>query len=146
MENINWLSIVLAALVPMVTGFIYYHPKLFGTAWMNSLGLTEEECKKANKAKMFGVSLIMAFLLAFFLVNFNNSPGQEGQYDTFAHGAFHAVFLTIFFAMPLLVTNGLFELRNFKNLAINTLYWFINLALMGGIVDVMNHWPNEMVF
>jgi hypothetical protein len=146
MENINWLSVIIAALVPMVTGMIYYHPKLFGTAWMNSLGLTEEECKNANKAKMFGVSLIMAFLLAFFLVNFNNGPGQEGQFDTFQHGAFHGFFLGVFFAMPLLVTNGLFELRNFKNLAINTLYWMITLAIMGGIVDVMNHWPNEMVF
>ena len=142
MEEINWLSLIIATLIPSITGMIYYHPKAFGNVWMKSLGLTEEQCKKANKTKMFGVSLIMAFLLSFFLLNFNNSPGQEGQFDTFAHGAFHAVFLTIFFAMPMLVINGLFELRNFKNLAINTLYWFINLALMGGIVDAMHHWPN----
>jgi hypothetical protein len=47
--------------------------------------------------------------------------------------------------MPVLVTNGMFELRNFKNLAINVVYWIITLALMGGVVDVMNHWPNEML-
>jgi hypothetical protein len=145
MEQINWLSVIIAMLIPTVMGMIYYHPKLFGKAWMNSLGISEEDCKKSNKAVMFTVSLIMSFILAFFLVNFNNSIGQEGEFDTFGHGAFHGVVIGIVVAMPVLVTNGMFELRNFKNLAINVVYWIITLALMGGVVDVMNHWPNEML-
>ena len=72
MEQINWLSVIIAMLIPTVMGMIYYHPKLFGKAWMNSLGISEEDCKKSNKAVMFTVSLIMSFILAFFLVNFNN--------------------------------------------------------------------------
>ena len=45
--------------------------------------------------------------------------------------------------MPVLVTNGLFERKNLKNLAINTLYWIITIGLMGGVIDMLNHWPNE---
>ncbi len=146
MEHINWFSLVIATLTPMIMGFIFYHPKLFGTAWMSSLGLSEEDFKNQNKVIVFGFAIIMSFILAFFMVNFNNGPGQEGQLDTFLHGAFHGLILGIVVAMPVLVINGLFELRDLKNLAINTLYWIITLMLMGGIVDAMNHWPNDMTF
>ena len=43
MEDVKWLAIVVGALVPLVMGFIWYHPKFFGTAWMNSLGFKEED-------------------------------------------------------------------------------------------------------
>lgn len=142
MENISWASLIIATLIPMILGFIYYNPKLVGTAWMNSLGINEEDIQKKNMALTIGVSLVMSFLLAFFLLNFNNSPGQEGEFDTFQHGVWHGVFLGIVVAMPVLVINGLFELKNFKNLIINVVYWLIVMALMGGVLDVMNHWPN----
>ena len=40
MENIKWLSVIVGAFVPMVMGFIWYNPKVFGNAWMKSLGIT----------------------------------------------------------------------------------------------------------
>ena len=27
---------------------------------------------------------------------------------------------------------------------INIGYWIVSLALMGGVLDAMNHWPNAM--
>lgn len=143
MENVNWLSMVIATILPMVVGFIYYNPKVFGNAWMKSLGITEEDIKKQNMAKTYGIALVMSFLLAFFLINFNNAPGQEGEFDTFKHGAFHGLFLGIVMALPILMTNGLFELKSLKNIFINVGYWIITLVLMGGVLDAMNHWPNE---
>ncbi|MBT8304569.1 MAG: DUF1761 domain-containing protein [Bacteroidia bacterium] len=142
MENVNWISMVIATFIPMVVGFVYYNPKVFGNAWMKSLGITEEDIKKQNMAKTYGIAIVMSFILAFFLLNFNNSPGQEGEFDTFKHGAFHGLFLTIVVAMPILMTNGLFELKNLKNIFINIGYWLITLVLMGGVLDAMNHWPN----
>ena len=140
MGSINYVSIALASVTPMIIGFIYYHPKVFGTIWMKSLGLTEEDLQKGNMAIIFGVSLIMSFLLSFVLLNFNNDVGQEGEFDTFAHGAWHGMFIGVLVATPVLVTNGLFERKNWKNLLINVGYWLITLATMGGIVDAMNHW------
>lgn len=144
MENTNWLSLIIATLIPMVMGFIYYNKNLFGKAWMNSLGLTEADLEKGNKAVIFGLSIVLSFLLAFFLLNFNNGPGQEGEFDTFKHGAFHGFFIGFVVGMPILVMSGLFELRKAKNMLINVLYWLITLAVMGGILDAMNHWPNQM--
>jgi hypothetical protein len=139
----NWIAILIAALIPMLVGFIYYHKSLFGKAWMNSLGLTEEDLKKGNMAIIFGVSLLMSFLLSMFMLQNVDGPMQEGEFDSFKHGAFHGTLIGIVVAMPVLVTNGLFERKNFKNLAINTLYWIITLALMGGTIDALNHWPND---
>jgi hypothetical protein len=145
MGNINWLSLIIGALIPMVMGFIWYHKAVFGKAWMESVGMTEEKAKNANMPVVFGVSLVMAFILAFFFLNFNNSPGQEGQYDTFKHGAFHGALIAVLVAMPVMVTNALFEQKSFKNMVINVAYWILTLALVGGVVDAMNHWPNETI-
>ena len=142
MEQINWLSLIIATLTPTIVGMIYYHPKIFGTVWMKSIGLTEEDFKSQNRVLLFIISLVMSFILSFFLTNFNNSTGQEGEFDTFGHGAFHGLVLSLFIIMPVLVTGGMYELKKFKNITINLVYWIITLALMGGIVDVMNHWPN----
>lgn len=141
----NFLAIILAALVPMIMGFIYYHPKVFGKAWMESLGLTEEDLKKGNMAVIFGVSLLMSLLLSLFMLNNVDSPGQEGDFDSFKHGAFHGALIGLLVAMPVLVTSGLFERKSLKNLAINAVYWIITITLMGGVLDALNHWPNEII-
>ena len=144
MEHVNWLSFVISILIPTIMGFIWYHKALFGKAWMDSIGMTEEKAKEANMPLVFGLSLVMSFLLSFFLLFFNNQPGQEGEFDTFGHGAFHGLFLGIVVAMPVLLTNSLFEQKSWKNILINIGYWLITLALMGGVMDALNHFPNTM--
>jgi hypothetical protein len=143
MPQPNLLAIVIAALIPMFMGFIYYHPKVFGKAWMDSLGLKEEDLKKGNMGVILGISLVMSILLSMFLLVNVDGPGQEGPFDSFKHGAFHGTLIGFMVAMPVLVTNGLFERKNLKNLAINTVYWVITIALMAGVIDALNHWPNE---
>ena len=141
MENApNWISIVIAALIPMVMGAIWYHPKLFGKAWMDGIGMTEEKIKSANMGLTYGLALVMSALIAFFLLNFNNGCMQEGEFDTFGHGVAHGIVVTLFLAMPVLLTKKLFEQSSWKNLWINLGYWAVSLALMGGVVDAMNHW------
>ena len=143
MENVSVLSIVIATLLPMIVGFVYYNKAVFGKVWMESIGMTEEKAKQANMPVVFGVSLVMAFLLAAFMLNHVNGPGQVGQYDTFKHGALHGIVITIIIVLPILFTNGLFEQRSWKNMLINLGYWAITLILIGGVVDAMNHWVHE---
>jgi len=65
--HINFLAILVAALVPMVMGFIWYNPKVMGTAWMNAAGLSREKIKESNMnmGLVFTLSFVFAFLLAF---------------------------------------------------------------------------------
>jgi hypothetical protein len=58
----------IAALVPTIMGFIWYNPKVFGTAWMASAGLTQETAMKDfNMPLVFGLSYVLSFFLAFSL-------------------------------------------------------------------------------
>jgi len=140
--SINWLSVLIAALIPMVMGFIYYSPKVLGNVWMNSIGLKPEDAKKSNMVILFGVSFLMSLLLSQFILYNVDGPCQDmPQFDSFKHGAFHGLLLSTMVAAPVMITNGLFELRKWKTMLINVVYWVICMVLMGGILDMMNHSP-----
>jgi hypothetical protein len=63
----NFLFLAIAALVPLVMGFLWYGPLLFQNAWMKQLGFTQESLKGGNMAVIFILSYVFSFLLAFFL-------------------------------------------------------------------------------
>jgi len=140
MDEVNWLSMVLATITPMLIGFFYYHKAVFGKAWMDSTSMADT---KGKKIITFGVSIVLSFLLSLLLLNFNNDGiNQEGDFDTFRHGAWHGTVIAIAIVTPVLVINGFFRQKAWKNILIDIFYWIITLALMGGILDVMNHWDN----
>lgn len=161
--TINFLIIFLAALVPMALGFIWYNPKVFGTAWMEAAGMNEDKMKGGNMALIFGLSFFLSFLLAmsvqFMVIHqwsiysiLANEPGMKDpnsevsmfvkgfmekygtNFRTFKHGAFHGTLSGIMVALPILGTNALFERKGFKYIAVNCGYWIVCLALMGGII------------
>ena len=105
MEDMNLLPVAVAALIPSILGFIYYHPKVAGTAWMKEMGKTEKELMEGfNMPVVMIVSLILSFFLAFFInatmemVHKDvNDAGQliYGSHHTFGHGMFHGAFFGI---------------------------------------------------
>jgi len=140
--NINWIAMVVAAILPLVTGFIWYNPKVFGTAWMKESGMTEEKAKSMNPGKTYGLAVVMAFLIAFAIwpsVMMGGAPGMEhgpgGDFMTFKHGALHGALLGITLAMPVLATNALFEQKSFQYVIINAGYWIVTMSLMGGLIN-----------
>ncbi len=161
--SIDWPIILLAAIIPLIVGFIWYNPKVFGTAWMKVSGMTEEQMKGSNMALIFGLTYFYSLLLSMALLGvvihqfhvysiFANDPGvndpttEVGAYfknfmdkygnnfRTFKHGAFHGTLLGIFLTMPLFGINALFERKSFKYVLIHTGYWIVSFALMGGII------------
>lgn len=159
----NWITILLTALVPMVMGFIWYNPKTLGTAWMQAAGVTEEKMKGANMGAVFGLSYLFSVMLALAISmmvvhQFHmksilmNEPGitdstseismylssfmekYGNNFRTFKHGAFHGFLGSLFFAFPILATNAMFERKGWKYIWINTGYWTITIALMGGFL------------
>lgn len=63
--EINFLALFVAALVPMALGFVWYHPKVFGNAWMKAAGMTDDKMKGGNMALIFGLSLLFSLMLSF---------------------------------------------------------------------------------
>ena len=133
----NWLAQGAAAVSALVVGFVWYHEKVFGTAWMGSIGKTKENLGKGNMPLIFGLTLLFAFMISTVLFGLLNSSEEHraAEFLTFKHGALHGALLGVFAALPIIGTNALFEQRGWKYIAINTGYWIVTLAIMGGIIS-----------
>jgi len=157
--KINFVALLLAAIVTLIVGFIWYSPKVFGTIWMKESNLTQEELKKGNMIKIFGLTYIFSLMITMTLMSLTiHQSGAVGMvggpplidsakpsfaafmadygmaYRTFKHGALHGFMSGLFFAFPLIGINGLFERKSWKYIFINSGYWIITLTLMGGII------------
>ena len=152
------LSVLAAALSTFIVGFIWYHPKVFGTAWMKAEGLTEEQLKKGNMVKIFGLSFIFAFVASFMVITTVvihqfGALGMVGgdpelakpsyaafladygtAFRTFKHGALHGTILGVGLVFPVIAINGLYSHKSWKLILITAGYWVVCLAIMGGII------------
>ncbi len=128
----EFIQLIIAAIIPMVMGFFWYGPLLFKNAWMKSVGMTEEKAKESNMPIIFGLSFIMALLLAFFVSHLVRH--DPAGLHPFVHGLLHGSMIGIFAAVPVLVTNSLFEQKSVSNMLINAGYWILTIALMGGLL------------
>lgn len=139
--DFNWIALIVASLIPLVTGFIWYNPKVFGTAWMKETGMTEEKAKGMNPGKTYGLAVVFAFLIAFMLwpqVMLGGAPGEihgAEPFMTFKHGALHGAMVGLLFVLPVFATNALFEMKSAKYVMINAGYWIVTMALMGGLIN-----------
>lgn len=127
-----YLAIFLGGLIPMVLGYVWYHPKVFGNAWMKSLGLTIEDLRQGNMAVTMGLATLCAIFLAW-RINDYSSHTQPGM-SQFLHGFYHGAYNMGLPAAVVLTSNGLFQRNNATNLIINALYWICALGLMGAFL------------
>lgn len=140
MENqINYVSQIIATLIPMIVGFIYYNPKVLGGVWMDANGFKLENMK-APKPILYVGALVLSALLGLFMHNYVTGPGQDvapdgHSYHTFMHGFAHGVVGTLFVVLPILGTMGIFEQKSLKWLLVNVGYWLVTLILMCGILS-----------
>ncbi|MFZ4786360.1 MAG: DUF1761 domain-containing protein [Flavobacteriales bacterium] len=161
----NFYAILTASIVPMFIGFVWYNPKTFGNIWMKEVGMTMEDAKGANMVKIFGFTYLFSLMAAtaistmvihqihvesiFKNIDGFGTPGTEitNYYDdfmarfgdnfrTFKHGAFHGALTSVFFILPIIGTNAMFERRSWKYIFIHVGYWFVSMIIMGGIISV----------
>ncbi len=153
----NFLAIFVAAIVPIVLGFVWYNPKTFGTVWAREAEMTEAKMKSGSMPVIFLVSLVLSFFLAFFLQALTNhqmgayslmggdpalaKPSYEAfmadygnAFRTFKHGALHGAMAGVFMYVPVIGINAMFERKTWKYILINGMYWTICLTIMGAIV------------
>jgi hypothetical protein len=157
MIEINFLAILVAAIIPLIMGFLWYNPKIFGTIWMKEAELSEEKLKKGSMGLIFFLSFIFSIMIAFFLqfvtihqfgamgmiggdetlakpsyVAFMNDYGTA--FRSFGHGALHSFITGFLFIFPVFAINALFEKKSWKYIFVNVGYWTITIMIMGGIV------------
>lgn len=157
--EMNWIAIFVSALTTLVVGFIWYNPKVFGTIWMKENGLTQEELRSGNMLKIFGLTYIFSLFIVITemsltihqsgavamvggdmkigeaLPSFKAFMADYGTaFRTFKHGALHGFISGLFFALPIIGINGLFERKSWKYIWIHAGYWIVSLTIIGSLV------------
>jgi Protein of unknown function (DUF1761) len=64
MPEINWLAVLAAAFSSFVIGGLWYSPMLFGKLWQREAGLSDEQLKAGNPARIFGGAFVLSLMAA----------------------------------------------------------------------------------
>lgn len=125
---INYVPVIVAAVVAMILGGIWYTPAVFGNAWMRAIGKGKESMagSHASMLWMLVATLVMSYVLAHFI-------GYAGA-STPWEGAQVGAWLWLGFIVPMGLSRVLFEKLSMQAFWINVLYYLVSIAVMGAIL------------
>ncbi len=128
--SINYLAVLVCGAASMVVGFFWYGP-LFGKAWMEEVGKTEEELRENfNPGKTYSLSYISAVITAITLAYFLDLTGAQ----TIMESLRVSIAAWLGFVAALFYLNSLFEEKTVRYVTINTGYHLVNLVIYGIIL------------
>jgi len=130
-QNLNWLSIIVAAASAFMLGGLWYSPLLFAKRWMKETGITEESTKNNNMVKIFSLAFLLSLIASFFLAMFIGANAGAGFG---AMAGFMAGLGWVFTFMGIIY---LFESRTLALFLINSGYSIVSLTIMGLIIGVI---------
>jgi hypothetical protein len=127
LAELNWLAILVAAIAAFVLGGAWYSPRLFGNAWMQDVGLTEESAAESNMAFIFGGAFALILIAAIFLgATIGDSTWQGGLHTGLVVG--------VAWVATAYGVTYLFERRPLRLFLVNAGYNIVLFALMGTII------------
>ncbi|MDP3964228.1 MAG: DUF1761 domain-containing protein [bacterium] len=130
--SLNYLAMLAAVVGLQILGFVWYSKPVFGGAWMNLIGKTEEDLKKSSPVKTMTLGLLLSILMVYVLAHFVDYTEAE----TFWDGIVTGVWLWVGFFFTTAGMNFLYERRPFKLFLIEAVYFLIGISLAGGILAV----------
>jgi hypothetical protein len=135
--EVNYIAVLLAGIVSMLIGFLWYSPILFAKPWMKLRGYTQESLKKAQKemGNLYALSFIVSLLTAFVLSHVMTLSQNFYQYPPLMTGLTTAFFMWIGFMFPVQVTSYIFGEKKWGLLMIDTGY---QLASVVGMAIVLS--------
>lgn len=138
MHEVNWLAVLVAGIVPMIVGFLWYGP-LFGKRWLALMETTAEEIQKNfNPLKTHGASFVLALVTAYILAQLLAGMGGPESGSSMTGGAMAGVHLALMgliaFVLPVSYQSWAYEGRKAG------LFWlnlgFNGVSLMGQAVVI----------
>ncbi len=126
--SINVAAVVVAALINMAIGALWYSPLLFAKPWMKAVGKKAEELGKPSPAYL--VSLLGALLEAYVVAHFVSYALAMNMLD----GARVGLWLAVGVVLPVVGAIAMFEGKGLRWLLITIGYQGLALMAMGAIL------------
>ena len=129
--DVNWLAVIAAPVAAFILGAIWYSKALFGDAWMQEIGLSEEAINNANMPRTFGGTFVLQFLSATALAALIGADG------TWLSGLHSGLWIGIFWVATAYGVTYLFEQRTLRLFLMNAGYYVVLFAIMGTVIGAM---------
>lgn len=126
--DLNWVAIIVATIIPMVLGALWYSPILFAEPWTRAVGRSREELGDASIGYL--LSAIGAFLSAYVLAR----VVKWAEVDDLWNGALVGVLVWVGFVATVLGVTTFFAGRSRTLWLINSGYQLVSLVLMGALL------------
>lgn len=127
-ENQKLLTVLIAAVLYMIIGMVWYSKYLFGPAWLKLCGMKESEMKKNKQAILWG--FINALVIAYFLAFFEDYLGVT----TVSDGMFVGFCVWLGFVATTQISAVIWCATPFRLFMINTGAKLLSLLVMGGVI------------
>jgi hypothetical protein len=133
MWDINWLSVLAAAVAGFMVGGLWYGPA-FGKLWMAETGITEETAKKSNMVQLFGTVFVLNLIAAFILGHVLATYGKPGIGTSAMIGGG----IGLGFVATSIGVNYLFSRNSLRLFFIDAGYWTVIYTVMGAIFGLFD--------
>jgi hypothetical protein len=128
LTSINWLAVVVATVVAFAIGGLWYSETLFGKAWLEEVGLNEEDVNNANMARTFSGAFVLLFLAITALA------ALVGTDSSWLGGLYCGLIISVFWIATAYAITYLFEQRSMRLFLINAGYNIVLFAIVGTII------------
>ncbi len=125
---INWLAVVVATVTAFAVGGLWYSKALFGSTWLQEVGLTEEAVNNTNMSRTFGGTFVLQFLAVTALAVL------IGADSTWQNGLYTGLLVGVFWVATAYGITYLFEQRSLRLFLINAGYNVVLFAIVGTII------------
>ena len=136
---INYLAVLVSAIVIFVVGGLWYSPVLFAKRWIALQGRTEEEMRAqaaaANMPVMYLIAFICAFIQAWVLAMVIGHMSQVAEMGI-AHAAIFSALIWLGFAASTSYATALFSMKPRQLWLIDSTYNLVSFVLAGIILAV----------
>jgi hypothetical protein len=132
--HINFLAVVVAAVVAFLIGGLWYSPLLFAKQWVKAHGYNDEQVAEMQKGagKAYAVTLVCDFLIALAIAVLIGYIHMERCVQGLKLG----LLIWAGFAFPLGLIASMFSGKRIAVFVIDTAYQLVYLVLMGAILTV----------
>lgn len=128
---INHWAVLACAVANLALGALWYSPMFFYKAWMKENNFTEDDIKKVNPTKIYGITLLLSIIISYNLAFFLGDDKTDMAWGTTAG------FLAGFgFSALIFTVVALFEQRSWKYILINAGYITVYFTVIGFILGV----------
>ncbi|MFH1679053.1 MAG: DUF1761 domain-containing protein [Candidatus Eisenbacteria bacterium] len=128
--SMNYLAVLVGAIVSVVIGAVWYMPGLFGNAWMQAIGKTKEEVQRDFGPSKILWAFICGFFISYALARFVYWSGM----NTPGGGMLVGLLAGIGLVGAALLVNDIFEGRPRKLFYIHWLHHLVEFAVIGAIL------------